>query len=56
MVYPPGEYVRDELAARGWTPEQFAQIVGTSVSQLNDLLNGRTALTSPMAKATSPRA
>ena len=50
-VFPPGEYLRDELAARGWTPEEFAAIIGTSLNQVNELLSGRAALTSPMAQA-----
>ncbi len=50
-VFPPGEYLRDELAARGWTHEEFAGIVGTSFNQVDELLSGRAALTSPMAQA-----
>jgi len=27
-VFPPGEFIRDELEARGWTQEVFAEILG----------------------------
>lgn len=51
MVFPPGEYLQDELSTRGWTPEQFAKVIGTSINKANELLSGRTALTAPMAQA-----
>lgn len=47
-VFPPGEYLRDEVATRGWTPNQFAKVLGTSINQTNELLNGRAALTARM--------
>lgn len=49
-VFPPGEYVRDELEARGWTQEEFAEIIGRSFKQVNELMSGRAALTAPMAQ------
>jgi len=50
-VFPPGEYLRDELAERGWTQEEFAEIIGKSFKQVNELLSGRAALTASMAQA-----
>lgn len=50
-VFPPGEYLRDELSARGWTPVSFAEVIGQPVDQVNALLGGRAALTAPMARA-----
>ncbi len=50
-VFPPGEYLRDELEVRGWTQEEFAEIIGRSFKQVNELLSGRAALTAPMAQA-----
>ena len=49
-VFPPGEYLRDELLARGWTQEEFAEIIGRSFKQVNELLSGRVTLTAPMAQ------
>lgn len=50
-VFPPGEYLRDELEERGWTQEEFAEIIGKSFKQVNELLSGRAALTASMAQA-----
>ncbi|MCC6242115.1 MAG: helix-turn-helix domain-containing protein [Gemmatimonadaceae bacterium] len=50
-VFPPGEYLREELDARGWTQEEFADIIGRSYKQVNELLGGKAALTAPMAAA-----
>lgn len=50
-VFPPGEYLRDELQERGWTQEEFAEIIGKSFKQVNELLSGRATLTAPMAQA-----
>ncbi len=52
-VFPPGEYLRDELEERGWTQEEFAEIIGKSFKQVNELLSGRAALTAPMAQSIS---
>ena len=27
-VFPPGEFLADELEARGWTQTEFAEIIG----------------------------
>lgn len=50
-VFPPGEYVRDELDERGWTQSEFADILGVSESSVSDLVAGKRALTPEMAKA-----
>ncbi|HEY0928887.1 MAG TPA: helix-turn-helix domain-containing protein [Gemmatimonas sp.] len=50
-VFAPGEYLRDELEERGWTQEEFAEIIGKSFKQVNELLSGRATLTAPMAQA-----
>jgi len=40
-VFAPGEYLRDELEARGWTGEEFAEIIGRPVQVVSEILNGR---------------
>ncbi len=48
-VFSPGEHLREELESRGWTQEEFADIIGRSYKQVNELLGGKAALTAPMA-------
>jgi HTH-type transcriptional regulator/antitoxin HigA len=40
-VFPPGEYLRDELEERGWTEKEFAEILGRPVQVVSEILNGR---------------
>lgn len=46
---PPGEYLRDELDARGWTQADLASILGISRRQVLNLINGKSGLTPDMA-------
>ncbi len=48
-VFSPGEHLREELESRGWTQEEFADIIGRSYKQVNELLGGKATLTAPMA-------
>ena len=48
-VFSPGEHLREELEARGWTQEEFAEIIGRSYKQVNELLGAKATLTAPMA-------
>lgn len=48
-VFSPGEHLREELEARGWTQEEFADIIGRSYKQVNEVLGGKATLTAPMA-------
>jgi addiction module HigA family antidote len=45
----PGEVVREEIEAHGWTQQQFAEIIGRSRQYVNSLLSGKTALTFDVA-------
>jgi HTH-type transcriptional regulator/antitoxin HigA len=49
-VFPPGEYLRDELHARGWTQRQFARIIGRPLQTVNGIVNGKTSITAQTAK------
>lgn len=40
-VFPPGEYLRDELEERGWTAKEFAEIIDRPVQVVSEILNGR---------------
>ena len=44
-AFPPGEYLRDELEARGWTQSQFARILGRPLQLVNGIINGRKRIT-----------
>ena len=49
-LFPPGEYIRDELDARGWTQEKLAQIMGRPEAMLSQVINGSKAITTQTAK------
>jgi len=44
-LFPPGEYIRDELEARGWTQEDLAAILGRPLSAVNQIIKGNKAIT-----------
>ena len=50
QVFPPGEYLRDELAARGWTQAQFARIISRPLQVVNGIINGKNSITAQTAK------
>jgi HTH-type transcriptional regulator/antitoxin HigA len=49
-VFPPGEYLRDELSERGWTQSQFARIIGRPIQLVNGIINNKSAITAQTAK------
>lgn len=50
-VFPPGEFLRDELAERGWSEAEFADILGRPVQAVSEILNGRKEITAETAVA-----
>ncbi len=40
-VFPPGEFLRDELEARNWTQTEFAEIIGRSTRLVNEIIAGK---------------
>ena len=50
-VFPPGEYLRDELEERGWTEKDFAEILGRPVQAVSEILNGRKQIVADTALA-----
>lgn len=44
-VFPPGEYIRDELSARQWTQQDLAQILGRPIQAVNEIINGKKTVT-----------
>lgn len=49
QVFPPGEFLKDELAARKWTREGFAELIGESVKYVNAIVQGRKRITPAVA-------
>ena len=44
-VFPPGEFIRDELEARGWTQTDLAEILGRPLKAVSEILTGKRAIT-----------
>jgi len=51
QAFPPGEFIKDELEARGLSQEDFAQIIGRPLSTVSKLINGKKAVTPETARA-----
>lgn len=48
-VFPPSDYLREELEARGWTEVEFAQILDRPVQLVSEILNNRKEITAETA-------
>src|SRR5208282_4378151 len=44
-VFPPGEFIRDELEERGWTQSDLAKIIGRPLSAINLIISGKKSIT-----------
>ncbi len=44
-VFPPGDFIRDELEARGWTQGDLAQIMGRPLQAVNELISAKKQIT-----------
>lgn len=49
-VFPPGEFIKEELEARGWTQEDFAAIIEKPLPTVNQIINGKKAIIPEVAK------
>lgn len=52
-VFPPGDFLKEELEARGWTQEDLAQIMESHPRLVSDLITGKRAITPETAKKLS---
>lgn len=50
-VFPPGDFIKEELDERGWSQVEFAEILGVSTSTVSDLILGKRAVTPENARA-----
>jgi addiction module HigA family antidote len=44
-VFPPGEFIREELEARGWTQTDLAEILGRPFRLVNEIISGKRSIT-----------
>ncbi len=44
-AFAPGEYIRDELEARGWTQQDFASMLNRPLPIVNLIITGKRAVT-----------
>jgi len=49
-VFPPGEFIKDELEARNWTQADLAEIFGLTVKAANEIIAGKKAITPETAR------
>src|SRR4051794_5318105 len=49
-VFPPGEFIRDEMEARSWTQGDLAEILGRPPKAVNEILSGKRAITPETAR------
>jgi HTH-type transcriptional regulator/antitoxin HigA len=50
-AFPPGDFLKEEMEARNWTQEDLASVMGKSLRLVNDIVNGKRAITPQTAKA-----
>lgn len=49
-VFPPGEFLREELEARGWSQTDFAEIIGRPHRVVNEVISGKRSITPETAR------
>jgi HTH-type transcriptional regulator/antitoxin HigA len=50
QAFPPGDHIREEIEYRGWTQGDLARIMGRPVQVINQIINGRKAITARTAR------
>lgn len=50
-VFPPGEFIREEIEARGWSQNDLADIIGRHPNVVSELILGKRSITPDTAKA-----
>ena len=49
-VFPPGEFIKEELEARDWAQDDLAEILGRPTRLINELIAGKRGITPETAK------
>jgi HTH-type transcriptional regulator/antitoxin HigA len=44
-TFPPGDFLREEIEARGWTQAKLAEVLGRPLQTVNAIINGKKAVT-----------
>ena len=52
-VFPPGDFIREEIEARGWTQGDLAQIMNRPIRLINELIAGKKQITPETARGLS---
>jgi addiction module HigA family antidote len=50
QAFPPGDHIREEIEDRGWSQSDLARIMGRPVQVINEIINGRKAITARTAR------
>jgi HTH-type transcriptional regulator/antitoxin HigA len=48
-VFPPGEFIKEELEARGWTQDDLAEILGRHRAAISAIVNGKREISADIA-------
>ncbi len=49
VAIPPGEYLLEEIEARGLSQKELAQRMGRPLNAINEIINGKKAITAETA-------
>ncbi|MCE2988661.1 MAG: HigA family addiction module antitoxin [Nitrosomonadaceae bacterium] len=49
-VFPPGDYIREELEAREWSQTDLAEIMGRTSRMVSEIISGKRAITPETAR------
>jgi HTH-type transcriptional regulator / antitoxin HigA len=49
LAVPPGEYLAEEIGARGITQRELAKLMGRPVNAINEIINGKKSITAETA-------
>ena len=49
-VFPPGEFIGEELEARGWSRIELAEVMGRPARLVSELISAKRAITPETAK------
>ncbi len=53
QAFPPGEYLADELEARGWSQSDLAKVLDRPFQHVNLLVNGKRRINAEIASELS---
>jgi HTH-type transcriptional regulator / antitoxin HigA len=49
-AFPPGEFIKDELQARGWSQSDLADILGRNTGTISQMISGKQPINPTLAK------